>query len=95
MSCPDVVVNGKVHDEARISYMDQYIRGLKRAVDEGVDVAGYFYWSFMDNFEWKNGYTQRFGLVHVNYDTQVRTVKESGFHYKEIMETNGACLDKE
>ena len=94
MSCPDVVVNGKVHDEARISYMDQYIRGLKRAVDEGIDVAGYFYWSFLDNFEWKNGYTQRFGLVHVNYDTQVRTVKESCFHYKEIMETNGACLDQ-
>lgn len=92
MSCPDVVVNGHVQDQSRISFMDGYIRGLGRAIDEGVDVAGYFYWSFFDNFEWKSGYTQRFGLVHVDYDTQVRTVKDSCFHYKDIIESNGACI---
>ena len=92
MSCPDVVVDGRVQDASRISFIDKYISGLGRAIDEGANVAGYFYWSFFDNFEWKNGYTQRFGLVHVDFDTQVRTVKDSCYRYKEIMETNGACL---
>lgn len=93
MSCHDVVVNGHIHDEARIDYVKKYLRGLRWAAEEGTEVAGYFYWSFFDNFEWKMGYTQRFGLVHVNYDTQERTIKDSCYTYKKIMETNGENLD--
>ena len=69
--------NGQVIDKHRISYLKSYTQMLRQAVAEGADVRGYFVWSLLDNFEWGNGYSQRFGLVHVDYETQKRTPKES------------------
>jgi beta-glucosidase len=79
-STADVVApDGHVHDAARIDYLDGHLRALRQAIDEGVDVRGYFVWSLLDNFEWAEGYHQRFGLVRVDYDTQRRTPKDSFF----------------
>lgn len=79
----------EVIDRSRIEFMDEYLRNLKRAADEGIPVLGYQHWSLMDNFEWNEGYTSRFGLIHVNYDTQERTLKKSAYYYREIIESNG------
>ncbi len=85
-------LDGKVHDPQRIDFLNRYLIELKKAIDDGVDVRGYFAWSFMDNFEWAEGYKQRFGLVHIDYDTLERTVKDSGYWYKKVIETNGGSL---
>jgi len=69
-----------------------YISALQKANDEGVDVRGYFLWTFLDNFEWDKGYTERFGIVHVDFATQKRIVKDSAFWYQKVIETNGAIL---
>ena len=61
----------------------------KKAIDEGVPVFGYSYWSFMDNFEWAEGYRPRFGLVYVNFETQERTLKDSAYFYKDVIAKNG------
>lgn len=93
MANPDSVgLDGKVHDEIRLSFLDDFLGELKRAVDEGIPVIGYQHWSIMDNFEWTEGYGPRFGLIHVNYETQKRTIKDSGWHYAEIIRTNGENL---
>ncbi len=84
-----VDLDGKVLDYDRIDYVRRYIRELKRANDEGVPVIGYLYWSVMDNFEWGEGYDERFGLIHVDYQTQERTIKESGRWYRKLIESNG------
>ncbi len=65
---------------------------MKRAADEGIPVLGYQHWSVMDNFEWCEGYFPRFGLIHVDYETQKRTIKDSGRHYAEIIRANGENL---
>lgn len=85
-------LDGKVHDSHRIDYMQRYLRGLRRAADEGVDVRGYFAWSFLDNLEWSKGYHPRFGLVHVDFDTLKRTPKDSYHWYAEVIRSNGASL---
>jgi beta-glucosidase len=77
--------NGIVDDQARIDYLDAHLRAVAVAVRAGVDVRGYYTWSLLDNFEWAEGYTQRFGLVHVDYDTQVRTPKASFDWYAETI----------
>ncbi len=82
----DVLVDGKVDDQPRIEYMRTHLSALKAAIDAGVDVRGFFYWSLMDNFEWSSGYAKRFGLVHVDYQTQVRTPKESAHWYRRFIE---------
>lgn len=93
MSCHDVVsLDGKVHDPNRIDFIHRYLRYLRRAVEDGVDVRGYFHWSFMDNFEWCRGYDERFGLVHVDYTTQKRIPKDSFYDYREIIRSNGETL---
>ena len=93
MSCHDVVsLDGKVHDPNRIDFLERYLAELQRAVDEGVDVRGYFLWTFLDNFEWAQGYNERFGTVYVDFATQERIPKDSAYWYKEVMETNGASL---
>lgn len=89
-----VHLDGKVHDPQRIDFLTRYLAAMKRAVAEGVPVAGYFYWSVMDNFEWKEGYKDRFGLIHVDYQTQKRTPKDSYFWYRDLIRTNGANLPK-
>lgn len=93
MSCHDAVsLDGRVHDPNRQDYLHRYLRGLKRAADEGIDVAGYFVWSFLDNFEWALGCSERFGLVHVDYQTQKRTPKDSAYWYKQVIQQNGDNL---
>ncbi len=85
-----VHLDGAVHDPQRIDYVRRYLRGIKRAIDEGVPVDGYFYWSILDNYEWAEGYKDRFGLVHVDYATQKRTPKDSAAWYRECIRTGGA-----
>jgi beta-glucosidase len=77
--------SGVVDDQARIDYLDAHLRAVAVAVRAGVDVRGYYTWSLLDNFEWAEGYTQRFGLVHVDYDTLVRTPKRSFDWYAETI----------
>ena len=81
--------DGKVHDSQRIEFMAHYLGALDRAIADGADVRGYFYWSILDNFEWAEGYKDRFGLVHVDYQTQVRTPKDSYFWYKDLIASGG------
>lgn len=93
MSCHDAVsLDGKVHDPNRIDYINRYLLKLKQAADDGVDVRGYFVWSMMDNFEWALGYSQRFGIVHVDFATQKRTPKDSFYWLKDVIKTNGENL---
>jgi beta-glucosidase len=77
------VVDGYVDDPARVEYLESHLAALKQAIAEGVDVRRYFAWSFLDNFEWEHGYEQRFGLVHVDYETQRRVPKRSGLWYRD------------
>jgi len=93
LSCTDVVsLDGKVHDPNRIDFLHRYLRCLKKAADDGVDIRGYFHWCFTDNFEWGKGYTERFGIVHCNFKTQQRIIKDSGYWYRDVMKSNGAQL---
>jgi len=77
--------SGRVADRRRIEYLDGHLRALQQAMDAGVDVRGYFHWSLLDNFEWAAGYSQRFGLVHVDYATQRRTPKDSFAWYRDMI----------
>lgn len=87
---PDVVsADGRVRDEARTRYLADHIAQVHRAIQDGADVRGYFLWSLLDNFEWAHGYSQRFGIVHVDFDTQGRIVKDSGHFYAKVIEDNG------
>ncbi len=81
---------GVVDDQPRIDYLDAHLRAVAAAVRRGVDVRGYYCWSLMDNFEWADGFTQRFGLVHVDFDTQVRTPKRSFDWYADVIRTHRA-----
>lgn len=92
MANHDTVVNGEVKDDIRIEFMTDYLSHVRQAIADGVEVFGYQHWSFFDNFEWAEGYEPRFGLVHVDYNTQKRTVKNSAYYYKKIIETNGEIL---
>jgi beta-glucosidase len=87
-----VSLDGRVHDPQRIDFTQRYLRALHRALAEGIPVLGYFHWSLMDNFEWAQGYKERFGLIHVDYTTQRRTLKDSARWYAEVIRTNGACV---
>jgi beta-glucosidase len=86
----DVSPDGRIRDAERAAYIQSHIDAVGQAITEGADVRGYFVWSFLDNFEWAWGYGKRFGIVRVDYESQVRTVKESGFAYarfiKEVRE---------
>lgn len=82
---PDTVSGDEVHDPRRIKFLQDYLAQVLRAKREGVNVAGYFVWSFMDNFEWAEGYLPRFGLVHVDYATQQRRIKDSGKWFSEFL----------
>lgn len=82
-------LDGKVHDTHRIDYVQRYLCALWNASQDGVPILGYMYWSIMDNFEWADGYDKRFGMVYVDYLTQKRTIKDSGYWYKSVIETNG------
>lgn len=86
---PDEVKNGRIADERRIRYLDSYLRAILDAIKSGVPVTGNFVWSLLDNFEWGEGYTKRFGLVYVDFDTQERIIKDSGHWYERVIEANG------
>ncbi len=78
-------VHGRVHDVKRIQYLEAYMNMVDRAVRDGADVRGYFAWSLLDNFEWSVGFTKRFGIVHVDYETLKRTIKDSGYWYRDVI----------
>ena len=82
--------DGDVADHDRLDFVAAHLRATYDAIQQGVDVRGYFVWSFLDNFEWAYGYGQRFGIVHVDYDTQVRTPKASARWYADVAAT-GSC----
>lgn len=82
---PDEKMEGKVRDEKRIAFFKGYLEQVLRAKNEGVPVDGYMVWTLMDNFEWAEGYRPRFGLIHVDFDTQERTVKDSGLWFREFL----------
>ena len=85
MSSADEVVDGRVADTQRQRYLNQHFAAVSRAIDAGVDVRGYYIWSLMDNFEWAFGYERRFGLVHVDYPTQQRTLKDSALLLQQFL----------
>lgn len=83
---PDTVsADGHVHDPDRIAYLEQHVAQVKRAMDDGMSIAGYFVWSLLDNFEWTEGYRPRFGIVYVDFETQRRIVKDSGWWYANLI----------
>ncbi|MBI5840385.1 MAG: beta-glucosidase [Chloroflexi bacterium] len=84
----EVSVDGKIHDERRLDYLRQHFIQTNLAMQDGVDVRGCFVWSLLDNFEWAFGYTKRFGIVHVDYETQKRTIKDSGEWYAKVIAGN-------
>ncbi|MCW2839541.1 MAG: beta-glucosidase [Aeromicrobium sp.] len=88
----DEVVDGIVHDADRISYIEQHLASLVTMRERGMDVRGYFAWSLMDNFEWAEGYDKRFGIVHVDYETQVRTPKDSARWYADLIGSHRAGI---
>lgn len=80
-----VSANGEIHDADRTTYLADHIAAVADARAQGADVRGYFAWSLMDNFEWSYGYDKRFGIVRVDYDTQVRTLKDSAKWYRDTI----------
>jgi len=85
-------LDGRVQDPQRIDFTRRYLLELGRAIHDGVKVSGYFHWSIMDNFEWAEGYKERFGMTHIDYTTQKRTLKDSAIWYKSVIASNGRSL---
>jgi beta-glucosidase len=83
---------GQIDDQPRISYLDGHVRAVADAITAGVDVRGYLVWTLMDNFEWAEGYHQRFGLVHVDFETQRRTPKSSFGWYRDLIAAQAGRL---
>lgn len=103
--CPDLYItengcaygdglsdDGAVHDDRRISYLEKHLKAVKAAIDAGSPVKGYYQWSLLDNFEWAFGYEKRFGIVHVDFATQKRTLKDSALWYSAVVKSNGSAL---
>jgi beta-glucosidase len=88
----EVSAEGKVHDPRRVAYYRDYLRQAAKAMDSGLPLKGYFAWSLMDNFEWAEGYSKRFGITYVDFKTQKRIIKDSGKFYTKVIETNGEAL---
>lgn len=87
----DPVVNGQVHDADRTHYLRTHIEAVHQAMRQGVNLGGYMVWSLMDNFEWASGYAKRFGIVHVDYATQARTLKDSARWYQSFLSNQAAA----
>src|SRR5262249_32890406 len=81
--------SGAVHDPDRVAYLRTHLTAAHEALRDGVDLRGYFAWSLLDNFEWAYGYAKRFGIVHVDYATQRRTLKDSAHWYREVIAAGG------
>jgi beta-glucosidase len=89
---PPKPLDGRVDDPLRVHYYREHLRAAHRALQQGVNLRGYFAWSLLDNFEWSLGYSKRFGLIHVDYETLGRTPKASARFYAEVIRTQGAAL---
>jgi len=89
---PPTAIDGAINDPLRIHYLREHIRAVAKAIEKGADVRGYFVWSLLDNLEWSLGYTKRFGIVHVDFATLKRTLKESAKFYAEVMRSGGKVL---
>ena len=85
----EISPDGLVHDPRRVNYLRDHIGAVHAALQDGVDVRGYFAWSLLDNFEWAQGYSKRFGLIYVDYPTQRRVIKDSGHWYAQVVAQNG------
>lgn len=81
----DRVEDGAVHDRKRVAYLQAYLGKVQEAIQAGADVRGYFVWSLLDDFEWSSGLSKRYGLVHVDYRTQQRVIKDSGLWYRDLL----------
>jgi beta-glucosidase len=81
--------DGRVQDKRRQQYLKTHLSSLHRAISDGAPLTGYLIWSFIDNFEWSSGYRPRFGIVYNDYETQTRTVKDSGHMLADIIRSNG------
>ena len=88
------VIDGRVDDPIRVWYFREHIKAVHDAMEQGADVRGYFAWSLLDNYEWSLGFSKRFGIVHVNYETQERTPKASALFYREVIRSKGKALDE-
>ncbi|HMC20818.1 MAG TPA: family 1 glycosylhydrolase, partial [Thermoanaerobaculia bacterium] len=86
------VANGTVEDPLRVDYLREHLRAAREAMRRGVDLRGYCVWSLLDNFEWALGYAKRFGIVHVDFETQKRTLKASALFYRDVIRSRGASL---
>ena len=80
-----MVEDDKVHDKERLDYLQRHFEQAARAIEDGVPLKGYYVWSLLDNFEWALGYTKRFGIVYVDYDTQERILKDSALWYRDFL----------
>jgi beta-glucosidase len=87
-----VSLDGKCHDPTRIDFTTRYLRELARAIADGVDVRGYIHWSLLDNFEWAEGFKHRFGMIHVDYETGKRTLKDSALWYRDVIASKGKTV---
>jgi beta-glucosidase len=92
---PPKAADGAVHDPLRTRYYEDHLRAIHDAMEQGVDLRGYCAWSLMDNLEWALGYSKRFGLVHVNFQTQERTLKDSAHFYSRVIASKGASLNED
>ena len=89
---PPKPIDGRVEDPLRVHYYREHLKAAADAMRQGVDLRGYYAWSLLDNFEWSLGFSKRFGIVHVDYETQQRTIKASGRFYSDVIRTRGASL---
>ncbi|GAA3825699.1 hypothetical protein GCM10022226_53070 [Sphaerisporangium flaviroseum] len=90
----DVVSDDRVHDADRTAFLEGHLRAAHAAIEAGADLRGYLVWSLLDNFEWAEGYTKRFGIVHVDFDTQRRLLKDSARWYREVIQRNGLWRER-
>ena len=91
---PPHTIDGKIEDPLRVEYYRQHLRAAHEAMTKGANLRGYYAWSLLDNYEWAHGYSKRFGIVHVDYETQQRTIKSSGRYYASVIASKGAILAK-
>jgi beta-glucosidase len=91
---PDTPIAGAVHDPLRVAYIRDHLLAALDAIGDGVNLQGYYVWSLLDNFEWAEGYTKRFGIIHVDFETLIRTPKSSAHFYADVVRSNGAALER-
>jgi beta-glucosidase len=91
---PPTAENGVLDDPLRVNYQKKHLAAVSGAIAQGCDIRGYMAWSLLDNLEWSLGFSKRFGIIHVDFATQQRTIKASGRHYSRVIASNGASLNE-